>query len=103
MRSRRVAVSALGVTMRPPPSCPKADKTRSISAGLRTSAAVTDSPNEGAAASHDRIGRDENDIRLQADHFLGHVIMAAKRGERNMRYLSQDALLTAAIESKAAA
>ena len=51
MRSRRVAVSALGVTMSPPPSCPKADKTRSMSAGLRTSAAVTDMPNEGAAAS----------------------------------------------------
>jgi hypothetical protein len=31
------------------------------------------------------------------------IIMAAKRGERNIRYLSQDALLTAAIESKAAA
>jgi hypothetical protein len=31
------------------------------------------------------------------------IIMAAKRGERNIRYLSQDALLTATIESKAAA
>jgi hypothetical protein len=31
------------------------------------------------------------------------IIMAAKRGERNIRYLSQDALLTAAIDSKAAA
>jgi hypothetical protein len=31
------------------------------------------------------------------------IIMSAKRGERNARYLSQDALLTAAIEPKAAA
>ena len=31
------------------------------------------------------------------------IIMAAKRGERNSRYLSQDALLTAAIPPKAAA
>jgi hypothetical protein len=31
------------------------------------------------------------------------IIMAAKRGERNIRYLSQGTLLTAAIESKAAA
>jgi len=31
------------------------------------------------------------------------IIMAAKRGERNTRYLSQDALLTAAIQQKAAA
>jgi hypothetical protein len=30
------------------------------------------------------------------------IIMAAKRGERNTRHLSQDALLTAEIESKAA-
>jgi hypothetical protein len=31
------------------------------------------------------------------------IIMAAQRGERNIRYLSQDALLTAEIEPKAAA
>ena len=31
------------------------------------------------------------------------IIMAAKRGERNTRHLSQNALLTAAIDSKAAA
>jgi hypothetical protein len=30
------------------------------------------------------------------------IIMAAKRGERNTRHLSQNALLTAAIESEAA-
>jgi hypothetical protein len=30
------------------------------------------------------------------------IIMAAKRGERNARHLSQDALLTAAFDSKSA-
>ena len=45
IRSRRVAVSALGVTMRPPPYRPKADSARSMSAALRTSADDTERPN----------------------------------------------------------
>ena len=46
-----IAVSALGVTISPPPCCPKSDNTRSMSATLRTSAAITTIPIRGATVS----------------------------------------------------